>query len=248
MKSIFCLLLLFSTCFSHGQENVIKRPERVIIANDEIITMEQLLEYEKDKRIGGMHNGVTDEMRERLFGIFGDKLPPKEFIMYIELRTEEELLQNEKVRNAPAVNINDNQRDFTVKMIDETTIKLSELNGNVVLLNFWATWCAPCIREFYAFPSEIIEPFKNSTFVLLPISSGETEEKVKNKMAELKKYGVDFNVGIDPEKTITTLYRASVLPLNILIDKKGVIRYISEGYTDESLSNLSSMIKKLIDE
>ena len=139
VKSMFCLLLLFSVYFVYGQENVVKRPERVIIANDEIITMEQLLKYEKDSYIKAMHNGVSDKERDRLFELFGDKIPPKEFIMYIELRTEEEWLQNEKVRNAPAINVNDNQRDFTVKMIDETTIKLSELKGNVVLLNFWAT-------------------------------------------------------------------------------------------------------------
>lgn len=248
MKSIFCLLLFFSTCFSYGQENIVKRPERVIIVNDEIITMEQLREYEDEKRISQMYNGVSDEMRDRLLEILGDKLPPKEFIFYIVLRTEEEMLMLNKIENAPAINVNDNARDFSVKMIDGTTIKLSNLKRNVVLLNFWATWCAPCIREFYAFPSEIIEPFKNSAFVLLPISSGETEEKVKNKMVELKENGVDFNVGIDPDKTITTLYRASVLPLNILIDKNGVIRYISEGYTEEGSNNISSMIKKLLDE
>jgi len=63
-------------------------------------------------------------------------------------------------------------------------------------------------------------------------------------MAELKKYGIDFNVGIDPKKTITALYRASTLPLNILIDKNGVIRYISEGYTNE----ISSMVGELLGE
>ena len=247
-KSIFYLLLIFSTCFSYGQEAIVKIPERIIIANDEIITMEQLLEYEKGGCIKAIYNGVSDKERDRLYELFGDKIPPKEFIMHLELYTKKELLQKEKAINTPAITINDSIRDFTVKMIDGTIIKLSDLKGNVVLLNFWATWCAPCVREFYAFPSEIIEPFKNSAFVLLPISSGETEEMVKKKMAELKKYGIDFNVGIDPNKTITTLYSANTLPLNILIDKNGVIRYISEGYTDEGLNKISSMVKKLIDE
>ena len=250
MKCIFCLLLLFSAHFSYGQENIVKKPERVIIANDEIVTMEQVMEYEKEKRISAMHNGVTDEMRGRLLEIFGDNLPPKEFIMYFELRTEEEMLMMKKIENTPAINLNDNAIDFTVKMIDGTTIKLSDLKGNVVLLNFWATWCAPCIREFYAFPSEIIEPFKNSEFVLLPISSGEreTEEKVKNKMAELKKNGIDFNVGIDPDQSIGISYGAKSLPTSILIDKNSIVRYISIGYDDESLSNIAFMIKSLLEE
>jgi Peroxiredoxin len=250
MKTIFCLLLLFSACFSYGQENIVKRPERVIIANNEIITMEQLMEYEKEKRIGSMHNGVSDEMRDRLLEILGDNLPPKEFIFNIELRTEEEMLMLNKIEYAPAITVNDSAIDFTVKMIDGTTVKLSDLKGSVVLLNFWATWCAPCIREFYAFPSEIIEPFKNSEFVLLSISSGEreTEEKVKNKMAELKKNGVDFNVGIDPDQSIGISYSVKNLPTNILIDKNSVVRYISTGYDDESLSNIASTIKSLLEE
>ena len=250
MKSIFCLLLLFSTCFLYGQENIVKKPERVIIVNDEIVTMEQLTEYDKEKRISQMYNGVSDEMRDELLEIFGDKLPPKEFIFYIVLRTEEEMLMLKKIENAPTINVNENARDFSVKMIDGTTIKLSNLKSNVVLLNFWATWCAPCIREFYAFPSEIIEPFKNSAFVFLPISSGEreTEEKVKNKMAELKKYGVDFNVGIDSDQSIGMSYGVKNLPTNILIDKNSIIRYISIGYNEESLSNIASMIKKILEE
>ena len=250
MKSIFFLLLLFCTCFLYGQENAVKKPERVIIVNDEIVTMEQLKEYEKEKRISQMYNGVSNEMRDRLLEIIGDKLPPKEFIFYIVLHTEEEMRMLKKIENAPAINVNDNAKDFSVKMIDGTAIKLSNLKGNVVLLNFWATWCAPCIREFYIFPSEIIEPFKNSAFVLLSISSGEgeTEEKVKNKMAELKKYGVDFNVGIDPDRSIGISYSIKELPTNILIDKNSIIRYISTGYDDESLSNIASIIKNLLEE
>ena len=262
MKSIFCLLLLFFTYFLYGQENSVKKPEHIVIANDEIITMEKALEYEKGKYIKAVRNGVSDEERDRLFKLFGDKIPPKEFIFYIELYTEEEKLEREKVEheyvvedidtqydNKQVISVNDSIRDFTVKMIDGTNIKLSDLKGKVVLINFWATWCAPCIREFYEFQEKIVEPFKNSMFVLLPISRGETEGKVKNKMAQLKKGGIDFNVGIDPHQTIAGLYNAkSAIPKNILIDKTGIIRYISIGYNQDNLDNIPSMIEKMLDE
>ena len=146
------------------------------------------------------------------------------------------------------LNVNDVAKDFSVKMITGETVKLSDLKGKVVLLNFWATWCAPCMSEFNAFPSAIIKPFKNSDFVLLPISRGETEQVVKNKMAELKKKGIDFNVGIDPDRSIFDMYATQAIPKNFLIDKNGIIRYVSTGYDEESLNNIVSMIKKLLDE
>lgn len=75
-------------------------------------------------------------------------------------------------------------------MLEGKSIRLSELKGKVVLINFWATWCAPCLIEFYDFPSKIISPFKDSKFVLLAIARGETKEKVKVKMSNLKKMGL----------------------------------------------------------
>jgi len=146
-------------------------------------------------------------------------------------------------------NVNDSAKDFVVQMINGEKIKLSELKGQVVLLNFWATWCGSCLVEFHAFPSKIVEPYKNSAFVLLPVSTGETMEKVKDKMAQLKKDGIDFNVGIDPDRSILHLYSKNAgVPRNFLIDKKGLIRYISIGYNEEKLNNISSMINKLLDE
>ena len=146
-------------------------------------------------------------------------------------------------------NVDDSAKDFVVQMINGEKIKISELKGQVVLLNFWATWCGSCLVEFRAFPSKIIEPFKNSAFILLPISSGETMEKVKDKMAQLKKDGIDFNVGIDPDRSILHLYSKDAgVPRNFLIDKKGIIRYISVGYNEEKLNNMASMINKLLNE
>ena len=81
--------------------------------------------------------------------------------------------------------VGDQAKDFTVQMINGETITLSDLKGQVVLLNFWRTSCPPCINELRAFPSKIVEPFKNSAFVLLPISTGESKRDVERTMGKV---------------------------------------------------------------
>lgn len=134
------------------------------------------------------------------------------------------------------------------RWFDGPKIDLADLKGKVVLLNFWATWCAPCMMEFYEIPSKIMAPFKGKEFVFLPISRGETEATVIKGMNDLKKKGIVFTAGIDPDKSIWDKYGTTGIPKNFLIDKPGVIRYVSVGYEEDGLDNLAKEIQKLLEE
>ena len=146
-----------------------------------------------------------------------------------------------------SLDVNDTAKDFTVQMINGETVTLSDLRGQVVLLNFGSIWCAPCMWKFYALPSAILEPFENSAFVFLPILT-DPMDSVKERMARFREVGIDFNVGIDTDLSIFNQYAGVGIPMTYLIDKKGVIRYVSWGFSEQRLSDLAPMIQKLLDE
>ncbi|MBN2638472.1 MAG: TlpA family protein disulfide reductase [Bacteroidales bacterium] len=154
---------------------------------------------------------------------------------------------DQQIQTSTLIKIGEKAPDFTVTMLNGKKYTLSELRGKVVLVNFWATWCPPCMREFTEIPNHIIEPFAgNKNFVFLPISRGESQQVVDEKMEQLKKQGISFNVGLDPDKKIYSNYATAFIPRNFLIDQKGNVVYFSVGYTPKSMSDLVAKIHELL--
>lgn len=256
MKVLFIIFSLLFSQIAFAQTG--QKFDPIFIVNQEIVSQEKVEEYAEKGLIKKMSNGVSDEQFIELKKIHGDELIAKEFIMLIEIYTESEI-QNRtpqspmpksnkvksKVEDDYLLDIGDEAVDFTVDMINGEKIKLSELRGKVVHLNFWATWCAPCIREFYEIPSKVLDEFKNEDFIFLPIAIGEEKEIVEKKMSSLKEKGIEFNSGFDPDKTIWDQYAKGAIPKNLIIDKNGLIKYLSSGNDGNSVNEIQKEIRKL---
>ena len=131
--------------------------------------------------------------------------------------------------------------DFTVEMFDGSTVKLSDLKGKVVLLNFWATWCPPCRAELARVEKDIIEKFKGKDFVFIPVSRGEKREAVA---AFREKMGYTFPMGLDTDSSIYGKYAITYIPRNFLIDKNGKVVKASIGYDEAEFAELVKLIEK----
>jgi peroxiredoxin len=143
------------------------------------------------------------------------------------------------------LNVGDKAANFSVELLDGTKVQLSAQKGKVVLISFWATWCAPCLEELHHLPAAL-DAYKDRDFLWLPISRGEKKGAVQKKMDELKNEGIRFTPGLDPDKSIWGKYATIYIPKNFLIDKKGVIRYVSTGFEDGKLKELLAKIDELL--
>ncbi len=135
--------------------------------------------------------------------------------------------------------------DFTVEMVDGRTLTLSELEGRVVLLQFWATWCPPCRAELARAEQELVGRFAGQPFIYLPVSRGEERATVE---AFLRGEGYRFASGIDPDEMVYGLYATDYIPRNFLIDREGRIVRATVGYTPAEFDELVHAIEEELDE
>jgi peroxiredoxin len=118
--------------------------------------------------------------------------------------------------------------DFELQSLSETQIRLSDLGGKVVLINFWATWCGPCRLEMPAIQARYLQ--HPGELEVLAVNFDEPKEAVQAFVDEL---GLTFPVLLDPGAGVQDLYRVRGYPTTYLVDPKGVVRVVHIGFMTE---------------
>lgn len=134
--------------------------------------------------------------------------------------------------------------DFALRSMGGPNLRLSEYRGEVVLVNFWATWCGPC-REEMPLLDQIYKQYHPVGFELLGVNIDDAGSHAADMAHNL---GVSFPVLFDEEKAVSRLYNVDTMPMSLLIGRDGTVRYLDRGYQRGSEQTYMDQIRELLKE
>ncbi len=188
---------------------------------------------------------LTEEAKEENSTIVTTEAVIEEVTEAVADDTEEiEETATEAVTEEPqeikVLEVGDTAPDFTAQLVNGETVKLSDYNDKIVLLNFWATWCPPCVNEMPAF--ERLKNDGDDDLVILCINCMEDKATVDQFV---KDNGYTFNIGYDEEGSIEMYYPTDGIPYTLVINKGEVADiYIGAADADTQYSEYKNAIEQ----
>jgi thiol-disulfide isomerase/thioredoxin len=134
--------------------------------------------------------------------------------------------------------------DFALRSMQGPSVRLSEHLGEVVVINFWATWCGPCRQEMPLLDA-LYGKYKQAGLVLLSVNIDENVEPAVEMAQTLK---VSYPVLLDARKEVSRAYDVGAMPVTVLVDRAGVVRYVSEGYKPGYEKRYTDKLRELLNE
>jgi peroxiredoxin len=134
--------------------------------------------------------------------------------------------------------------DFTLKSASGENLKLSEYRGEVVLINFWASWCGPCRQEMPLL-DELHQRYKSLGFTVLGLNVEEDSTQARKLLQDLP---VSFPVLFDNQSNVSRQYDVVAMPSTVLIDRNGQLRYLHKGYQPGLENTYLEQVRELIRE
>ena len=133
---------------------------------------------------------------------------------------------------------------FQLHSSDSTDLSLSDLKGQVVLINFWASWCGPCRQEMPVL-EQLYKKYKAAGFTLLGVN---VEPKSADALGFLKATPVSFPILFDTDSKVSKLYEVAGMPSTVILDRTGKVRYVHHGYKPGEESEYLDQIRTLVRE
>jgi peroxiredoxin len=134
--------------------------------------------------------------------------------------------------------------DFALKSSTGENLRLSEYRGDVVMINFWATWCGPCRQEMPLL-DELYGRYSRVGFNLLGVNIDDDSRRAMQMIEEL---GVSFPVLFDAQKEVSRLYEVEAMPVTVIVDRQGTVRYVHHGYKPGYEEKYLDQIRSLLRE
>ena len=134
--------------------------------------------------------------------------------------------------------------DFTLRSVGGANLRLAEQRGQVVMVNFWATWCGPCRQEMPHL-SRLYDKYRASGFLLLGVNIDDDPRAAADLAIRL---GVHFPVLLDTDKKVSRAYDMSAMPATLLIDRDGRVRQVFRGYRDGAEHTYEEQVRSLLKE
>ena len=134
-------------------------------------------------------------------------------------------------------------QNFALKDLNGNLVHLKDYRGKVVLLNFWATWCLPCLVEMPSM-EKLFNKYKNKDFVILAVDMQEDLETVK-KFKE--RFNLSFPILLDEEGVVATYYGVRGIPATYFIDREGYLFAAAMGARDWASEDAFMLITHLLE-
>jgi thiol-disulfide isomerase/thioredoxin len=134
--------------------------------------------------------------------------------------------------------------NFTLTDRQGNDVSLEQLRGQVVMINFWASWCGPC-REEMPLLEQIHQRYEPLGFTLLGINVEENPGDAENW---LKDRPVSFPILFDPENGVSKLYDVVAMPSTVIVDRQGNVRYLHHGYQAGYEDQYQDQVRALVRE
>ena len=134
--------------------------------------------------------------------------------------------------------------DFTLKSRSGDNLRLAEQRGNIVLVNFWASWCGPC-REELPKMEALQQSYQDLGFTVLAINVDDNPAKAENLLRDVD---VTFPVLFDPQGKVSQQYDLSAMPTTVIVDRDGNARLTHKGYKSGDEVKYEKAIKVLLRE